>query len=63
MIQIALEDVATIFASELMKQIKVGNIDCYMITKNFLKMNYTRRRAIVEKVLTKMETEYNEKHN
>lgn len=60
---IELEDIATIFASEFVKESKEYLIPSkqkdLVAEKNipFLKMNYNRRRKIVEKVLDKIENE------
>lgn len=60
---IELEDIATIFASEFVKESKEYLMPSqekdWIAGKNlpFLKMNYNRRRKIVEKVLDKIQNE------
>lgn len=56
---IELEDIATLFASEFVKSSK-AYLAHPMNFKNipFLKMNYSRRRKIVEKVLDKLEKDF-----
>jgi len=57
---IGIEDIATVFASEFLKEITTGKLKCKttsLIVDNFTKMNYARRRKIIEKVLNKMEKE------
>lgn len=54
---IAIEDIATVFASEFVKSttIKMHDNDFFRIMLcDFLKMNYSRRRKIVSKVLDKI---------
>jgi len=62
--QIALEDIATVFASEFVK-----NSKDYLLPSRqqdwikghnipFLKMSYQKRRKVVESVLNKMENDY-----
>jgi len=60
--EIAIEDIATVFASEFVKEYK-GLLKPRGCLRNsvlraeipFLKMNYARRRKLVEKFLDKME--------
>lgn len=62
-ITIAIEDLATVFISEFAKSNKslfsydVGLGICGDQRRKFLKMNYSRRKKLVEKVLDKMEKE------
>ena len=66
---IAIEDIATVFASEFLKEVsEIADKEFYyfscregitwagkrVIRPDFLKMNYARRRKVVEKVLDKM---------
>lgn len=54
--QIAIEDIATVFACEFTKYINKNlKYGLYTPMDNFIKMNYARRRKVVEKVLDKME--------
>ena len=53
---IAIEDLATVFAGEFFKEISYRNRSLgRMLKQDFLKMNYMRRRKLIEKVLDKME--------
>jgi stress-induced morphogen len=65
--QIELEDIATVFAGELIKEIThLSPKDLYMdndekqeksiriVYPDFIKMSYPRRRKVVERVLDKM---------
>jgi len=57
--EIAIEDIATVFVSEFVKQTTFLKRSGYcsntrMFYRDFLKMNYARRRKLVEKVLDKM---------
>ncbi len=61
--EIAIEDIATVFVSEFVKEFKEYlekqalydiTMDTYGTYIPFLKMNYARRRKLVEKVLDKM---------
>ena len=54
---LAIEDIATVFASEFVKQTSVKNDnikDTRIMFQDFLKMNFARRKKVVEKVLNKM---------
>lgn len=61
--EIAIEDIATVFASEFVKEYKgllkprgcLRNSVLRLAEIPFLKMNYARRRKLVEKFLDKME--------
>jgi len=58
--EIALEDIATVFATEFVKQTTIKefrNNRCEkhrIMLDDFLRMNFSRRRKIVEKVLDKI---------
>jgi len=54
--QIAIEDIATVFASEFVKE------NQYLLERTplnprskFMRMNYARRRKVIEKVIDKLE--------
>lgn len=57
---VELEELATIFATELIKEMTAVKYDSMCVVKqrvmkqDFLKMSHKRRRKIVEKVLDKM---------
>ncbi len=57
--QIAIEDLATVFASEFIKQTTFRRTSGYGVGtremhQDFIKMSYARRRKVVEKVLDKI---------
>lgn len=61
--QIAIEDIATVFASEFIKHTTFRRTSGYGVGtremhKDFIKMNYARRRKIVEEVLDKIEADF-----
>ena len=61
---IAIEDAATVFASEFVKycnKYEMGMLDYFGVDQTkFLKKNYAQRKKLVEKVLRKMEAEKSE---
>ncbi len=63
---IEIEDIATVFASQFVRETSFLKRSGYcsntrMFHRDFLKMNYARRKKIVEKVLDKMLGELHEK--
>ena len=56
---IAIEDIATIFASEFVKETTYKHCYARVFRQDFIRMNYARRRKVVEKVLDNMEKEMN----
>jgi hypothetical protein len=58
--EIAIEDLATVFVSEFIKDITYYNrtFKERRFKQNFIKMNYAKRRKLVEQTLNKMEKDY-----